>query len=231
MIAGPLAAVRRTRQIGPRVVARKIGIRCWSTRVSIFLSRPIEPPLEESADLAIHYSIIAPDALDVRDLSLESLHGADLLYVEGILKVHRRCPGDLIIGRDANYALVVVGLLSYPDRRHALELAAPGLYPELQPDECWTEAFFVMPKFRSKRVMASTLSATRNYLASLGFQRLHAVISIDNISSLRAFARAGYRPTGTIRYERFRLNHFSSWFASIDEETRLRWERATSDLG
>ena len=77
--------------------------------------------------------------------------------------------------------------------------------------------------------MTGLLAEEREYLRRHGVRKAYAVIDTANVPSLRAFARAGYAPTGVIRVDRYRLNHVTSRFTDLDDSTRDRWQRATGD--
>jgi RimJ/RimL family protein N-acetyltransferase len=221
------AIFHRARRVGFRVLTDKLRIRCWSTRASIIVSSDTKPREMVTSKLPLSFSVAACPDLDVQEFALSSLRGADLLFAEGLLRFYRQCPGDIIVARTSTGALAAVGLLSYSDRHQMLDAAAPGLYPRLPSNECWTEAFYVMPEYRNRGVMAATLAAVRALLNKKGIHRMHAIIGSTNARSLRAFARAGYEPAGTMRLDRFRLNRFSTRFIILDDKIRERWRQAT----
>jgi RimJ/RimL family protein N-acetyltransferase len=72
------------------------------------------------------------------------------------------------------------------------------------------------------------LSGTLALLHDAGVGRALAVIDASNAASLRAFARAGYRPTGLLRVGRYRLNRWSSAFAEERALADTLWVQATT---
>lgn len=222
------ARINRTRQIGFRTLAEKARVRCWSTRVAIIVSRDTEPTASRPSKLPLTFSVIPSTELDEREFPPSTRSGADLLYIDGLLRVYGHAPGDAIVGRTSDGKLVVVGLMSDAARYGALEEAAPGLYLKPQADECWTEAHYVMPEYRNQGVMAATLAAERAHLRERGILKVKAVIDSENAPSLRAFARERYDPTGTVRRDQYRLNRFTAEFTDMDDQTRERWRAATT---
>lgn len=220
--------LRRVRRVGIRLLAGKFRIRIWSNRVAIIVARSTEASVTASTSLPLSFSIVASGDVDPNEILTETLRGADLLYVDSMLRLFKQEPGDAIVVRTSDDRLVAVGLMSYADRHEALERAAPSLYHRLAPDECWTEAHYVVPQYRKMKILGATLAAERTYLYEQGYRRVLAVIDVANTPSLRAFSREGYQPTGVIRRDTYRLNRLTTRFSPSDDETDNRWRGATS---
>jgi RimJ/RimL family protein N-acetyltransferase len=218
---------RRFRRIGLRVVVSKLTTRVWSDHVAVIVAAETEMRTSEAAAIPLAYSFVPSEQLDARELDRKSVRGGDTLYVEGLARLYGQAPGDAIIARTPEGALVGVGLISYPDRHERLDAGAPGLHQQLPPHACWTEAHYVLPEYRGKRVMTGILEAERVYLHDQGIRTVYALIESRNEASLRVFARAGYRPTGVISCYRYRLNRLATRTVAIDERTQARWQRAS----
>ena len=229
-----VAGLRRLRHVGVGLVVRKIAIRLWSTRVAVMVAAEIAPTDDPTdrlpPNIPLDFEIVPSAAVDGRELGVETARGAELLYLEGLLRMYGFSPGDAMVARTQGGDLVAVALLSPSDRSAALELAAPGYYPPITADECWTEAHYVIPAYRNRRVMTTVLAEERNYLRGCGIRRAIAVIESTNQASLRAFARAGYEPTGLVRLDRYRLNRYSGRFTALDDETRDRLQRLINSV-
>jgi GNAT superfamily N-acetyltransferase len=222
--------LERIRRIGVRVLMAKIRIRCWSTRMAIAIACDTEPREGVSAGLPLTFSVIPCTDIDERELSASACRGADLLFVEGLIRMYRKGPGEAIVARTASGTLAAVGLMSCADRCKELNAAAAGLYVPLAPDECWTEATYVLPAYRNQQVMTAILAAERDYLRERGIRSVYAIVDCSNAASLRAFARAGYAPTGMVRRMTCRFNRWAIRFGAIDEASLQRWLRATDGL-
>jgi hypothetical protein len=231
MIAAALSRWRRMRRIGIRVIAQKLSVRLWSTRVAVLVSRDTSTPARALARIPLSFSVVPSEQVDPSEFKTGARQGTDMLYIEGLVRMYRRGPGDAMVARASDGALVGVGLMSYADRHEVLDAAAPGLYHRLSSDECWTEAHYVLPEYRSLRALAGILAAERAYLQRRGVRKVFAVIDTTNVPSLRAFARSGHEPTGVIRLDRYRLNRYTSRFVVIDDRTLTRWQRAVDANG
>lgn len=230
MIAAALSRWRRMRRIGMLVIAQKLSIRLWSTRVALMVSSETDPRPSKPPRIPLSFSVMPSEQVDGSELGTAARQGADVLYIEGLIRMYRDGPGDAIVARASDGVLVAVGLMSYADRHETLDAAAPGLHHRLSPDECWTEAHYVPPAYRNKGVIAAVLAEERDYLRRHGVRKVYAVIDSTNLPSLRAFAREGYEPTGVIRLDRYRLNRYTSRFTVLDDRTRAVWQRAAQGI-
>jgi GNAT superfamily N-acetyltransferase len=222
-----LDSVAQFRRIGVVAITSKALTRCWSNRTAIVVARSTEHNRLATAQIPLAFEIAPSEQLDDTELRLDRLRGADLLYVNGLLHLYRQSPGDLIAARTPDGKLVAVGLMSYSDRFTLLERAAPALHHSIAPDECWTEAHFVLPEFRKQNILGAMLAAEREHLAKRGVRRALATIDMQNGPSLRAFGREGYKPTGTVRRDTRRLNRFSASFGQMDESIAAKWREMT----
>jgi RimJ/RimL family protein N-acetyltransferase len=222
-VAGRLERVRR---IGILVIAEKVRFRAWSTRVAVVVSSSTEPRPSTPARLPLTFAVVPSETIDAREFDLPVRRSADVLYIEGMLRMYRLAPGDAMVARTTDGKLAGVGLMSYADRHDRLEVAAAGLYYRLPPHECWTEAHYVLPEFRNQGVIAAVLAAERDHLRARGVRTAMAVIHSGNARSLHAFARAGYTPTGVVRLDRYRFGRFATRFTRMDERTREQWRQA-----
>jgi RimJ/RimL family protein N-acetyltransferase len=231
MTAAALRWARRFRRIGVRVAISKLTTRLWSTHFAVIVAAETSMQTSDAAEIPLSYSFVPSEQLDASELDRASVRGSDALYVEGLARLYGQAAGDAIVARTPEGALVAVGLVSYPDRHARLDAMAPGLHQQLAPDACWTEAHYVLPEYRRKRVMAGVLEAERSFLNGRGIRTVYALIESRNEASLRVFARAGYRPTGIVSSYRYRLNRLATRSVAIDAPTSARWQRATDEAG
>lgn len=220
------AAARRARRVGIRVIVDKLRVRAWSTRIAIIVASGTEPRPPLRDDPPLDFSVLASGAVDEREVASEALRGADLLYAEALIRMYRHRPGVAMQARDVGGGLVGMGLMLTADPHERPDAVPPGSYPGSSPDECWTEAHFVVPTRRGLRVLGRLLDAERDYLRERGFRSAFASIDSANVASLRAFARAGYEPTGVVRVDRYRLNRYTGRLAALDGRTQGRWVRS-----
>ena len=105
---------------------------------------------------------------------------------------------------------------------------APGMYPELPADGVLTEEVYCLPAYRGRGLAPALLQATGAMLLERGKQRAIAYLDTTNIAALRMFNRAGYRPTGEERVDRYRGGRFDTVFRDATRPTLAEWEAAVN---
>ena len=225
---GLFGLVRRFPQIGAGLVVAKMRRRLWSTRTAIAVVRDLEAAPDTTPN-DMHVEVVHPDSFEALPLLVEAASGVEYLYVRPIERTRQARAGTISVARDGSGELMAFHFIHSAGDRDALELVAPQMYPALAADEVLTEAVYCLPAFRGRDVMPALLKATGELLATRGTRRAFAYLDIANVASLRMFRRAGYRPSGVERVDRYRFFRFSTIFRDLTPSTRASWETSTQD--
>lgn len=157
--------------------------------------------------------------------------GADLLFVRGVEAVRRVGAGEVVVARGADGSVVGSCFLFGAEDGPGLDAASPNMYPPLRPDEAYTEVLYVVPELRGRRVAPALLAAALDRLAERGVRSAHAWVDVDNASSLRTFARNGYRPGLLARHDRFVLGRRRSSFVDAGPRELRRFRQVVDAVG
>jgi L-amino acid N-acyltransferase YncA len=223
---GLFRLLRRFRELGAGIVVAKMRRRLWSTHTAIGVVRDLESASYLAPD-GMQVEVVQPEAFDALPLLVEAASGVEYLYVRPIERTRRARAGTISVARDAAGELMAFHFIHAAGDRDALEQVAPKMYPALAADEVLTEAVYCLPAFRGRDTMSALLRATGSLLATRGTRRAFAYLDTKNVASLRMFSRAGYRPSGVERVDRFRLFRFSTVFRDLTPITRTSWETST----
>jgi L-amino acid N-acyltransferase YncA len=225
---GFFGLVRRFPELGMGVVVAKMRRRLWSTRRAIAVVRELEAAPFTTPD-GMQVEVVHPDSFDALPLLVEAASGVEYLYVRPIERTRQARAGTISVARDGSGELMAFHFIHSAGDHDALERVAPQMYPALAADEVLTEAVYCLPAFRGRDVMPALLQATGRLLATRGTRRAFAYLDVANVSSLRMFSRAGYRPSGVERVDRYRLFRFNTVFRDLTARTRASWETSTQD--
>jgi GNAT superfamily N-acetyltransferase len=212
------------RDIPAAVLVEKLRRRLWSTRRAVAVSRDIreEPslPLE-----AIRVEFVAPDAFDELSGLVEQAAGMEYLYLRPIERARQARAGMLSVARAAGTGeLVAFHFVHETDDHAALDSVAPGMYPLMPADGVLTEEVYCLPAYRGRGLAPALLQATGLRLREGGKRRALAYLDTTNGPALRMFNRAGYRPNGEERLDRFRGGHFDTLFRAATPQTLAEWD-------
>ncbi len=225
--AGPVAAPAESRRgiplIHPRVVFAKVLRRLWSTHRAIAVVRELTPERDPSS-AGLRVEFVHPDLFEPLPRLVEEATGVEYLYVRPIERTRVARAGTVSVARDADGELMAFHFIHETGNHEALDQVAPGMYPQMPPDEVLTEAVYCLPAFRGQAIAAKLLAATGARLAARGKRRAWAYLDTSNGGALRMFNRAGYLPSGTERVDRYRFGRFSTEFRELTPKTAEEWD-------
>jgi L-amino acid N-acyltransferase YncA len=224
-----LAHVRPAlRRIGREPFAAKARQRLWSTRYALGIVCDLgEERPRAGSDVELEVTVEPAHAFTEAAVLLEQSSGFEYLFLRGLERTRLAEAGELVVARTPDGRPAAFHFVHHERHRARLERVARGLYPQLGPDEALTEAVYCIPELRGRHVASAMLTATLDRLAQDGIARAYAYIDVENRASLRAFHRAGFRPTDAMRIDRYRLGRLSSTFAPAHPDVVATWTRAT----
>ena len=98
------------------------------------------------------------------------------------------------VGRtDNGDELCYIQWLVSSEDREAMNHGFKGRLPRLKEDEVLVENVFTFQKYRRKGVMSSAVVELAEIAREKGFKRMLAYVREDNIASLKAFEKAGFK--------------------------------------
>lgn len=210
-------------RLTPETLLRKTRQRLYSDRYSIGLAVAIGAhETAEQADVAV-VSVVEPLSFPELASLTRDASDADYLFLRAMERTRVAAAGNLVVARAADGTFAGAHFVHPPSRQRALAAVAPGLYPPLDPGDVLTEALYTAPAFRGRGVAAAMLSSTLDLLRATPARRALAYVDVENCASLRAFHRVGFRPTGDMRVDRFRLGRFESEFRPLDRAIEQKW--------
>ena len=223
----PVTPLRRgASTIGFGLLLTKVRRRLWSTRRAIAVVRDFasDGTLPSPPD-GLRVDLVHPDEFTVLDGLVEQAVGLEFLYVRPIERTRRARAGTMSVATNAAGELVAFHFIHETHHHEALDQVAPGMYPKLPADEVLTEAVYCLPAYRGQAMAPRLLQATGAIMAARGKQRAWAYLDTTNVAALRMFNRAGYRPAGTERVDRYRFGRFSTEFRDLTSKTQTEWDR------
>jgi GNAT superfamily N-acetyltransferase len=223
--AEPEGHPNRMRDIPAGVVVAKLRRRLWSAHRAVVVSRDLQDEPSLPVD-GIRVELVAPDAFDELPVLVERAVGVEYLYLRPIERARQARAGTLSVARAADGHLVAFHFVHESGDHAALDSVAPGMYPLLPEDGVLTEEVYCLPAYRGRGLAPALLQATGAMLLERGKRRASAYLDTTNIAALRMFNRAGYRPTGGERVDRYRGGHFDTVFRTMTPPTLAEWEAA-----
>lgn len=226
-VAAPVVLSRGILRIDRRIIVRKLLRRLWSTHRAIAVVRELEPGRDRSSS-GMNVEFVRPELFDPLPRLVEQATGVEYLYVRPIERARLARAGTLSVAQNANGDLVAFHFVHESGDHEALDRVAPGMYPQMPPDEVLTEAIYCLPAFRGQAFAAKLLMATGDSLAARGKRRAWAYLDTANPPALRMFNRAGYTPSGTERVDRYRFGRFSTEFRELTPKTAEEWNEGVA---
>jgi peptidoglycan/xylan/chitin deacetylase (PgdA/CDA1 family)/RimJ/RimL family protein N-acetyltransferase len=224
----PAASGAALRRAGGGPLAVKTLQRLWSTRYALGIVCELNGARPRAdSDAELRFAVEPAMAFNEVAALLERSRGFEYLFLRGIERTRRADAGALVVARRPGGEPAAFHFVHYERHRVPLERVARGLYPQLSPDEALTEAVYVLPEARGRHVASAMLDATLERLAQEGIARAYAYIDVSNRASLRAFHRVGFRPSDTMRIDRYRLGRLRTTFARARPDIVAAWTRAT----
>ncbi len=218
-------AQSRMRDIPAGVLVAKLSRRLWSTHRAVVVSRDLrDAPSLPLDDIRVEF--VEPDAFDDLPRLVEQAAGVEYLYLRPIERARRARAGTVSVARAADGDLVAFHFVHESTNHDALDSVAPGMYPMLSADAVLTEEVYCLPAYRGRGLAPALLQTTGMMLLERGKRRALAYLDTTNIAALRMFNRAGYRPTGEERVDRYRGGRFDTLFREVAPLTLAEWEAA-----
>jgi GNAT superfamily N-acetyltransferase len=211
------------RDIPASVVVSKLKRRLWSTHRAVVVSRDLDERPSLPLD-GIRAEFVDPDAFDLLPRLLEEATGVEYLYLRPIERARQARAGTISVGRDTAGEVVAFHFVHETHDHEALDSVAPQMYPVLPEDGVLTEEVYCLPANRGRGVAAALLQATGVLLSERGKRRAWAYLDTTNLAALRMFNRAGYRPTGEERVDRYRGGRFDTLFRTATPQTMAEWD-------
>jgi GNAT superfamily N-acetyltransferase len=213
------------RDIPAGLVVAKLRRRFWSAHRAVGVSRDLQDgpslPLDE-----IRVEFVDPDAFDDLPGLVEQASGVEYLYLRPIERARQARAGTLSVARAADGDLVAFHFVHETADHAALDSVAPGMYPVPPEDVVLTEEVYCLPAYRGRGLAPALLQATGAMLLERGKRRAWAFLDTTVTPALRMFNRAGYRPTGQERVDRYRGGRFDTVFRDATLQTLAEWETA-----
>lgn len=213
------------RDIPAGVVVAKLRRRLWSAHRAVVVSRDLQDEPSLPLD-GIRVEFVDPDAFDDLPRLVEQAAGVEYLYLRPIERARQARAGTLSVARAADGDLVAFHFVHETGDHAALDSVAPGMYPAMPEDGVLTEEVYCLPAHRGRGLAPALLQATGAMLLERGKLRASAYLDTTNIPALRMFNRAGYRPTGEERVDRYRGGRFDTVFRGATRPTLAEWEAA-----
>lgn len=213
------------RDIPANVVVSKVRRRLWSTHRAIVLSRDLQEEPSLPLD-GLRVEFVDPEAFDDLPRLVEEATGVEYLYLRPIERARQARAGTLSVARDPAGDLVAFHFFHVASDHAALDSVAPGMYPVLPDDEVITEELYCLPAYRGRGLGAALLQATGAKLLERGKRRAWVYIDTRTVAALRMVNRAGYRPTGMERVDRYRGGRFDTVFRDLTPQTLAEWDAA-----
>jgi hypothetical protein len=217
------------RRLGPRLVADKVRRRVWSTTLAVVVAAPTADARRVEALIPVTFETVPPSSFDALARSAATARGEDFLSLRALEVMRAADGGEIVFARAPGGEVAASLFVQDRATRDRLDGSFSGIYPPIADDEALTEGVYSWPAYRRRRVVGALLGHTLGLLAERGTRRALAVIAASNVASLRAFANAGYAPTGTVRIGRYRFNRWSASFAEDPVRADAVWRRATSE--
>jgi GNAT superfamily N-acetyltransferase len=211
------------REIPADVFVAKLRRRLWSTRRAVAVSRDLRDkptlPLDE-----IRVEFVEPEAFDELPGLVEQAAGVEYLYLRPLERARLARAGMLSVARDVAGDLVAFHFVHETGDHDALDSVAPGMYPVMPADGVLTEEVYCLPAYRGRGLAPALLQATGVRLRERGKRRASAYLDTTNVPALRMFNRAGYRPNGEERVDRYRGGGFDTLFRAATPQTLAEWD-------
>lgn len=211
------------RDIPASVVVSKLKRRLWSTHRAVVVSRDLQEKPSLPVD-SIRVEFVDPDAFDELPGLVEQATGVEYLYLRPIERARQARAGTISVARDTAGELVAFHFVHETHDHAALDSVAPQMYPVLPEDGVLTEEVYCLPAHRGRGLAATLLQATGVLLLERGKRRASAYLDTTNLAALRMFNRAGYRPTGEERVDRYRGGRFDTLFRAATPLTLSEWD-------
>lgn len=216
------------RQVDSRLILAKLRRHLWSDHVAIGITADTSERPTIRTKIPLRFEVVHPSRFDERELLIERRQGEELRFIRGLLRMIHGDVGDLSVARTLGGQVVAISNIEYADRFAQLDAVAPGMYPRIGPHEAWVEGSYCLPEFRNLGALAALLDASCRHLAARGIGHARAIVACENQASLRACGRAGLKPDGLIRIDRYRLLRWSRSFDTLTPEAEACWLRATA---
>lgn len=201
----------------------KVQARLYSNLLAIEIAAETAgaSPIDPGIEVVVRRESSA-NLLDIAN-TLRHARGEDFLFLRGLERMRQCDPGHAYVARLPDGEIVASLFAHDRAARDRLERMTPGIYAPIAADEVLTEGVYCWPRFRRLGVPSHLLTTTLKLLADSGVARALAVIETSNVASLRAFARAGYVPTGVVRYGAYRLNRWRTTFVEDLPAAQRLW--------
>lgn len=214
--------------LSPRLLAKKVRTRVWSTRRSVLLVGDLAHLSAGPAGVPkLDVSFVHPSTFPDLSSTLEDARDEDRLSLAALERTRAGAAGELVVAR-AGEELAAIHFIHTAVHQERLDRIAPQLYAPLQVGDALTEGVFVYPAFRGRGIAASMLRASAAELVRRGYCRGFAAIDVENRASLRAFRAAGFTVGPVMRVDAYRLGRRTSRFVEVDQETWRRYRAATA---
>lgn len=215
------------RDIPAGVVLTKLRRRLWSAHRAVAVSRDLrDKPSLPLDDIRVEF--VAPDDFGELPGLVEQATGVEYLYLRPIERARQARAGTLSVARAADGDLVAFHFVHESGDHAALDSVAPGMYPVPPDDGVLTEEVYCLPAYRGRGLAPALLQATGVMLLERGKVRAWAYLDTTVLPALRMFNRAGYRPSGQERVDRYRAGRFDTVFRDTSPQTLAEWEAAVS---
>ena len=204
----------------PDSTVAKVARRVWSSEDSFGLACPL-------GDLPEPRAAKIPVKMERQDLArFEQEH--DLSQEEEYIRTWcQEGVSTLYAALDPHGEPIYLQWLLTPGDEAALHRAAPGLFPDLEPDETMVEGAYTFSNFRGQGVMGDGMHQLLELAQETGATRCLTYVPFDKVGALRGCHKVGFE-LDHVREARRRLNkRVYARRAPTDEERQI-WTEAVS---